>query len=98
MFKRIFIDNYRCFTNFELLPGRVSLLLGHEGVDEGQGPPGDTNTPWKRVFEREHGSDERSALRAAVAAWVEGEAGSAELPSLADGRSEIEGIDGAHPG
>ncbi|MCB9664677.1 MAG: AAA family ATPase [Alphaproteobacteria bacterium] len=31
MFKRIFIDNYRCFTNFELVPGRVTLLLGPNG-------------------------------------------------------------------
>lgn len=31
MIARIFIDNYRCFSNFELRPGRVNLLLGPNG-------------------------------------------------------------------
>jgi predicted ATPase len=31
MFERIAIDNYRCFTNFEFVPGRVNLLLGLNG-------------------------------------------------------------------
>ncbi|MFV8750236.1 AAA family ATPase [Nannocystaceae bacterium ST9] len=32
MFKRIAIDNYRCFTNFEFAPGRINLLLGSNGA------------------------------------------------------------------
>lgn len=31
MFKRIAIDNYRCFTNFEFAPERINLLLGSNG-------------------------------------------------------------------
>lgn len=31
MIRRIAIDNFRCFTNLELLPGRVNLLLGANG-------------------------------------------------------------------
>ena len=31
MIRRIAIDNYRCFTNFEFEPGRVNLLLGPNG-------------------------------------------------------------------
>jgi predicted ATPase len=29
--KRFYIDNYRCFTNFEFVPGRLNLLLGPNG-------------------------------------------------------------------
>ena len=29
--KRFYIDNYRCFTNFEFVPGRLNLLLGANG-------------------------------------------------------------------
>ena len=32
MITRIFIDNYRCFTNFEFVPGRLNLLLGANGA------------------------------------------------------------------
>ncbi len=32
MIRRIAIDNYRCFTNFEFEPGRVNLLLGANGT------------------------------------------------------------------
>ncbi|MBT3218147.1 MAG: AAA family ATPase [Proteobacteria bacterium] len=32
MIRRIAIDNYRCFTNFELEPRRVNLLLGPNGT------------------------------------------------------------------
>jgi energy-coupling factor transporter ATP-binding protein EcfA2 len=28
---RLYVDNYRCFVNFELRPGRRSLLLGYNG-------------------------------------------------------------------
>lgn len=31
MLKRIAIDNYRCFTNFEFEPDRINLLLGRNG-------------------------------------------------------------------
>lgn len=31
MLNRLFVDNYKCFQNFELLPGRVSLLVGLNG-------------------------------------------------------------------
>jgi predicted ATPase len=32
MIKRIFIDNYRCFTNFEFVPKNINLLLGANGA------------------------------------------------------------------
>jgi predicted ATPase len=32
MISRIYIDNYRCFTNFELRPGRVNLIIGSNGA------------------------------------------------------------------
>jgi len=32
MITRIYIDNCRCFTNFELRPNRVNLLLGNNGT------------------------------------------------------------------
>ncbi len=32
MITRIYIDNYRCFTNFEVRPGRVNLLIGANGA------------------------------------------------------------------
>src|SRR5262249_26891149 len=28
---RLYVNNYRCFVNFELRPGRRSLLLGYNG-------------------------------------------------------------------
>jgi len=31
MIKHIYIDNYRCFSNFELKPDRMNLLLGANG-------------------------------------------------------------------
>lgn len=31
MIRRIYIDNFRCFSNFEFKPGRVNLLLGSNG-------------------------------------------------------------------
>lgn len=31
MLERIFVDNFRCFTNFEWKPGRLALLLGENG-------------------------------------------------------------------
>ncbi|MCB9795551.1 MAG: AAA family ATPase [Alphaproteobacteria bacterium] len=31
MLKRIYIDNYRCFSNFEFRPERINLLLGANG-------------------------------------------------------------------
>lgn len=31
MLKRIYIDNYRCFVNFEFRPAKMSLLLGDNG-------------------------------------------------------------------
>lgn len=31
MLKRLYIDNYKCFTNFEWKPGAVNLLLGGNG-------------------------------------------------------------------
>ncbi len=31
MIKRIYIDNFRCFSNFELRPDRVNLLFGVNG-------------------------------------------------------------------
>ncbi|MCB9664678.1 MAG: hypothetical protein H6732_11240 [Alphaproteobacteria bacterium] len=67
-------------------------LLGHEGVDEGQCPSDAPKTPWKRVFERDHAADERSALRGAVGAWVSPRSAPPELPSLTDGRSEMDRI------
>jgi ABC-type sugar transport system ATPase subunit len=30
--KRIYADNYRCFTNFEMKPGAFQLLLGDNGA------------------------------------------------------------------
>ncbi len=32
MISRIFVDNFRCFTNFELYPERINLLLGRNGA------------------------------------------------------------------
>jgi len=32
MLKRLFIDNYRCFVEFELRPGRRNLLIGDNGT------------------------------------------------------------------
>lgn len=32
MITRVFIDNYRCFTNFEVRPDRVNLLIGNNGA------------------------------------------------------------------
>jgi predicted ATPase len=31
MLERIYIDNFRCFTNFEFVPKRLNLLLGANG-------------------------------------------------------------------
>ncbi|HHH31788.1 MAG TPA: ATP-binding cassette domain-containing protein [Polyangiaceae bacterium] len=31
MIKRIYIDNFRCFSNFEIEPGRINLLFGLNG-------------------------------------------------------------------
>ncbi len=31
MLTRLYVDNYRCFVNFELRPGRLNLLLGDNG-------------------------------------------------------------------
>ena len=31
MITRIYIDNFRCFSNFELRPGRINLLIGSNG-------------------------------------------------------------------
>jgi len=31
MIERIYIDNFRCFSNFELTPERINLLLGVNG-------------------------------------------------------------------
>lgn len=31
MIKRIYIDNYRCFSNFQFSPGRTTLILGANG-------------------------------------------------------------------
>ncbi|MCP3136442.1 AAA family ATPase [Pyxidicoccus xibeiensis] len=31
MLERIFVDNFRCFVNFEWRPGRLALLLGENG-------------------------------------------------------------------
>ena len=32
MISRIYIDNYKCFTNFEYHPGNLQLLLGGNGT------------------------------------------------------------------
>lgn len=32
MIKRVYIDNIQCFTNFEVRPDRVNLLIGHNGA------------------------------------------------------------------
>jgi predicted ATPase len=32
MIKRVYIDNFRCFTNFEVRPDRVNLLIGNNGA------------------------------------------------------------------
>jgi predicted ATPase len=32
MIKRVYIDNFRCFSNFEVRPERVNLLIGHNGA------------------------------------------------------------------
>lgn len=58
-------------------------LLAHPEIDESQG--------WKQVFEREYGPDERAeALTRAARAWSRAES---RLPSLSDGRVEVERID-----
>jgi predicted ATPase len=31
MLKRIYIDNYKCFSNFEFVPGPLTLLMGRNG-------------------------------------------------------------------
>src|SRR5215510_11210423 len=31
MITRVYIDNFRCFTNFEIRPERVNLLIGSNG-------------------------------------------------------------------
>jgi hypothetical protein len=31
MLERIFVDNFRCFTNFEWKPGKLALMLGENG-------------------------------------------------------------------
>ena len=32
MITRVYIDNFRCFTNFEMRPERVNLLIGNNGA------------------------------------------------------------------
>ncbi len=32
MIKRVYIDNFQCFTNFEVQPDRVNLLIGNNGA------------------------------------------------------------------
>jgi predicted ATPase len=32
MISRVYIDNFRCFTNFEVRPNRVNLLIGNNGA------------------------------------------------------------------
>lgn len=32
MITRVYIDNFRCFTNFEIRPDRVNLLIGNNGA------------------------------------------------------------------
>lgn len=60
-------------------------LLGRPGVNEAQVDPAD-DLPWKIRFERDHGEEERDALRAAAEAFS---TGGSPLPSLTDGRTEL---------
>ncbi len=32
MITRVYIDNFRCFTNFEVRPDRMNLLIGSNGA------------------------------------------------------------------
>src|SRR5258706_12211029 len=32
MISRVYIDNFRCFTNFEVKPDRMNLLIGNNGA------------------------------------------------------------------
>ncbi|MGH9763844.1 MAG: AAA family ATPase [Blastocatellia bacterium] len=32
MITRVYIDNFRCFSNFEVKPDRVNLLIGGNGA------------------------------------------------------------------
>jgi hypothetical protein len=66
-------------------------LLGFPDVTEDQCSSENQGPTWKHVFERNFGSDEKSALRDAAQRWwstVE-----PRLPSLEDGRGEVARIE-----
>lgn len=67
-------------------------LLDHPSIDESASSV-DGQT-WKHVFENMPGQEERTALMDAATAWKVGVGDRAELPSLVDGRTEIERLDG----
>lgn len=66
-------------------------LLGQADVDEQQGPSSDRT--WKQVFESEHAREETKALKDAAVAWSQSANMSNGLPSMADGREELERLD-----
>jgi hypothetical protein len=58
-------------------------------INEGKTPSMEAGPSWKQVFERAYGADEKGALTAAASRWG---LATPRLPSLADGRVELERI------
>lgn len=64
-------------------------LLDEPNINEGKTPSMEAGPSWKQVFERAYGADEKGALTAAASRWG---LATPRLPSLADGRVELERI------
>jgi predicted ATPase len=56
MIKRIQIDNYRCFSNFEWAPGQFALLLGENGA--GKTSMFDVLESLRDIITKGHATDE----------------------------------------
>ncbi|MCE7875423.1 hypothetical protein DYH09_34360 [bacterium CPR1] len=68
-------------------------LLHEPGIDENQHAPGSGSQTWKQRFERDYGSNEKAALKQAAAEYCRPASSALELPSLKDGRQEIDRLD-----
>ncbi len=68
-------------------------LLDEPRIDENQHAPGAGSPTWKHRFEQVCGSDEKAALRQAAAEYCRRTSYASELPSLQDGRQEIDRLD-----
>ncbi|MBT9585224.1 hypothetical protein IV102_17905 [bacterium] len=66
----------------------LSLLEESEIDEERQSKA--PNLTWKHIFEHKYGDDEGAAIKAVANAWISPQPG--ELPSLTDGREEVERI------